>query len=185
VGVPKVDLNDSPGSPLTAVLLHPHPDMGGNRFNHVIHALYEALPEGGFSAARFDFTSSDVGLAAHEAAAVVEQCSTTGAVVVVGYSFGAGVALHVTGPAVVGWVLVAPYLGGALGEAGADQRPKLVLVAERDQWSPPSRVQPIAAPWPNTTVTTIAGADHFLAGRTAPVVGAALEWLGTLSGRAT
>lgn len=184
MGVPTVDINDSPGSPLTAVLLHPHPDMGGNRYNHVIDVLYQSLPKGGYTAARFDFSSSDVGVAAQEAAAVVEQCSS-GPVAVVGYSFGAAVALHLTDAAIAGWLLVAPYLGGVPGAVISDPRPKLLLVAERDQWSPPSRVQPLVEAWPTTTVRTIAGADHFLAGCTGPVVDKALEWLGALSTRAT
>jgi hypothetical protein len=35
---------ERPGTPATAVLLHSHPDMGGDRFHPVITALYERLP---------------------------------------------------------------------------------------------------------------------------------------------
>lgn len=176
MGAPVVDINDAPGATLTAVLLHPHPDMGGDRFNHVVDALYQTLPKRGFSTARFDFSSSDLETATGEAAAVLDQLGRTRAALI-GYSFGAAVALEVTGPRVLGWVLVAPYLLGAGAGAALDPRPKLLLVPEHDQWSPPGRAGPLTAGWASTTMATVAGADHFLAGRTAPVVDAALDWL--------
>ncbi len=174
-----IDVNDAPGASLTAVLLHPHPDMGGDRFNHVVDALYQSLPERGFRAARFDFSSSDIATATAEAEAVVEQCSD-GRIVLIGYSFGAAIALRVTHERVMGWLLVAPYLPGGGTAAALDARPKRLLVPDRDQWSPPARVQPLVEQWANATMTTVAGADHFLVGRTAPVVDAALDWLGAL-----
>jgi alpha/beta superfamily hydrolase len=180
VGTPVVDINDSPGSPLTAVLLHPHPDMGGDRFNHVVDTLYHSLAKGGYTTARFDFSSSDMRVATAEAADVVDGCGD-GPLALVGYSFGASVALHLTDSRLVGWMSVAPYLTETPGGAAADPRPKLLLVPERDQWSPPARVLPLTEHWANTTVATVPGADHFLAGRTGPVVEAALAWLGGLS----
>jgi alpha/beta superfamily hydrolase len=183
VGTPVVDTNDAPGSPLTAVLLHPHPDMGGNRFNHVVDTLYRSLPAHGFTAARFDFSSSDIAVATAEVAAVVDACGP-GRAALIGYSFGAGVALRVTSPHVAGWFVVAPYLEpGADVGAASDPRPKRVLVAEQDQWCPPARVRPAVAGWANTSVTTLPGADHFLMGATAPVADAAAEWLTELSGQ--
>jgi uncharacterized protein len=182
VRAPAIDVNEAPGTPLTAVLLHPHPDMGGDRFNHVIDALYHALPKGGYTAARFDFSTSDIATASAEAAAVIDQLGAT-PIALVGYSFGAGVAVHVADARLVGWLLVAPYISGAVGAVAVDPRPKLVLVAEHDQWCPPSRLGPLAADWANTTVTTLAGTDHFLVGGTDTVVDAALTWLDDLSDR--
>jgi alpha/beta superfamily hydrolase len=183
VGTPAIDVNDVAGSALTAVLLHPHPAMGGDRFNHVVDAMFHSLPERGFSTARFDFGSSDVVAAAGEAEAVVDRCATD--VAVIGYSFGAGVALNVTSAPVVGWLLVAPYLPP--GEVGLarDQRPKRVLVAEHDQWCPPERALPEMADWINTDVAVLAGADHFLIGCTGAVVDAAVEWLRRVVTRTT
>ena len=183
MGTPAIDCNDAPGSPLTVVLLHPHPAMGGDRFNHVVDALFHALPPQGFSTARFDFGSSDVMAAAAEADAVVEQCATE--VAVIGYSFGAGVALNVSGAPVVGWLLVAPYLPpGAVGIA-RDERPKRVLVAEHDQWCPPERALPATAAWANIDVAVLAGADHFLAGATGAILDLAVEWLRRVATRTT
>ena len=44
------------------------------------------------------------------------------------------------------------------------RQPTLVLVAEHDQFCPPSAVEPIVATWPDATIEIIASADHFLAG---------------------
>jgi alpha/beta superfamily hydrolase len=181
VGSPVVDLSAAPGHTLTAVLLHPHPDMGGDRLNHVVDALYRSLPTGGFSAARFDFSSSAPETAVAETAAVVDQCAGS-RMALIGYSFGAGIAVQVTDPRVLGWMLVAPYAGaGPAPAGGVDQRPKLVLVAEDDQWTPPARAEALVAGWPNTTLRTLPGADHFLHGATGAVVEAALDWLRGLS----
>ena len=49
-----------------AVLLHPHPDMGGDRFNNVVSELYRALPPAGVTAIRFDFSSSKIDVSAEE-----------------------------------------------------------------------------------------------------------------------
>ncbi len=173
---PAIDVNEAPGSALTAVLLHPHPDMGGDRFNHVVDALYHGLPKSGTRAVRFDFSSSDLSAATAEAESVVDRCGE-GAVLLVGYSFGAAIALRVTAPRVTAWALVAPYLSGDTGAAAGDLRPKLLLVPERDQWSPPARVQALAEGWPSTTIRTLPGADHFLVGQTGLVVDATLAWL--------
>ena len=175
MATPPVDVNEAPGSALTAVLLHPHPDMGGDRFNHVVDALYQGLPKNGTRAVRFDFSSSDVLAATAEAKSVIDSCE--GAVILVGYSFGAAIALRVTAPSVAAWALVAPYLSGETGAAARDPRRKLLLVPERDQWSPPARVEALAEGWPNTTIRTLPGADHFLVGHTGPVVDATLAWL--------
>jgi alpha/beta superfamily hydrolase len=181
VGTPAVDLSAAPGPTLTAVLLHPHPDMGGDRLNHVVDALYRSLPKGGFTAARFDFSSSDPETAVAETAAVVDQCAGS-RVALIGYSFGAGIAVQVTDPRVLGWMLVAPYAGaGPAPAGGVDQRPKLVLVAEHDQWTPLHRAEAMVTGWANTTVRALTGADHFLDGATGAVVDAALDWLRVLA----
>jgi hypothetical protein len=64
--------------------------------------------------------------------------------------------------------------------AGGDPRPKLVLVPEHDQFSPPARTGPAVSGWRETTVEVIPGADHFLSGATDMVVSHALGWLGEI-----
>ena len=50
---------------MRCVLLHPHPDLGGNQHNNVIAVLFDALED----AVRFDFVSSDLDVAAGQVVA--------------------------------------------------------------------------------------------------------------------
>jgi alpha/beta superfamily hydrolase len=76
------------------VLLHPHPDLGGDQHNNVVSALYATLDD----AVRFDFASSDLSVATGQ---VLEQLDA-GPAWLVGYSFGGGVAALVDDPRVLG-----------------------------------------------------------------------------------
>jgi len=168
-----------PDARAAAVLLHPHPEFGGNRFNIVIEALYRALPAAGVTAVRFDFSSADLTEAAAEAVEALRE-SGTRPLVLAGYSFGADVAASIADPRLAGWLLVAPplrMLPVDAFEAGRDQRPTRVLVPEHDQFSPPARTVPAIKDWVNTTVDVVPGADHFLAGATDVVVAEALDWV--------
>ena len=177
-----IDWNPAEAPSAAAVLLHPHPDMGGDRLNHVVDALYRGLPPAGVSAARFDFSSSDPVIAAREVSDALDAVRAQGGqgpLVVTGYSFGADIAATVDDGRVAGWVLVAPPLRAVAPAAmliASDARPKLVLVPERDQFSPPARAREITTGWTSTTISVVPDADHFLAGSTAVVVEAALAW---------
>ncbi len=142
----------------TAVLLHPHPDMGGNRYNNVVDALYRALPPAGVTALRFDFSSSAVDVATAE---TVEMLDVTGPAYLLGYSFGAGIASTVVDQRVLGRCLIAP-------PASMLVERDYVIAAEHDQFFPPSDLAPDAV---------VAGADHFFAGRTDAVVDACVAFL--------
>jgi uncharacterized protein len=158
------------------VLLHPHPDFGGDRYNHVVDALYRRLPAAGVSALRFDFGSGDAAVAVAEAGAAIAAAPDP-AVVLIGYSFGADVALGVSDQRVAGWFLVAPPLRLVdPASVGADSRPKALLVPEFDQYSPPARTRQVVREWRHATVDTVPGADHFLIGSTGAVVDAAVAW---------
>jgi alpha/beta superfamily hydrolase len=151
-----------------AVLLHPHPDYGGDRYNHVISTLYQALPAAGVSCARFDFSSSDPATAAVEAVAAIDavaarQATTT--LFLVGYSFGGDIALSVGDERITGWFVVAAPLAIVAPDqmaAARDPRPKNLAVPERDQFSTPDRTREATSAWPAATVTVIPGAEHFL-----------------------
>src|SRR5262245_59045092 len=82
------------------LLLHPHPDYGGNQYNNVIAGLYAVLP----GAVRFDFASPDLTVATGQ----VREHLDAGPAWLVGYSFGGGVAALVDDPRVLGWCLIAP-----------------------------------------------------------------------------
>ena len=161
-----------------AVLLHPHPDFGGDRFNAVIDELYRRLPLAGISTIRFDFSSSELPIAAAETVEVFNHVDTR-PLALVGYSFGADVASTVDDERIAGWFLIAPPFvdGRRPRPIATDARPKGLLLPEHDQYSPPGRGAHIAAKWVNTSVGTVLGADHFLMGHTGEVVDEALRWL--------
>ena len=176
-----------------AILCHPHPQYGGNRLDHVVGALFSALPAVGIAALRFDFRPEFGGGVAEvrDAAAAIGELAREVPdvpIIAVGYSFGAIVVLGL-GPSegmagtatahMVGKVLVAPPL--AMMDIGpASLVPTLVLTPEHDQFTPPEAAEPIVADWGDATFAAIPMADHFLHGRTDAVVGAVLPWIDDL-----
>jgi alpha/beta superfamily hydrolase len=155
---------------MRCVLLHPHPDHGGNQHNNVISALFTALE----NPVRFDFASSDLGVATGQVLEHLED----GPAWLVGYSFGGGVASLVDDRRVLGWCLVTPALAMVDPVIGADPRPKLVLAAEHDTFFPPAALHDATAGWAATTHETIAAADHFLRGHEPDVANRCAAWLG-------
>ena len=173
-----------------AVLLHPHPDMGGNRFNIVVDALYRRLPPAGVAAARFDFSSSKPAVAAAEVADALDDVGGRfhGPLLLIGYSFGADIATTIGegDDRLAGWFLIAPPLRIVAPETmvvATDPRPKGLAVGDDDQFCPPARAAEVTKEWPNTTLTTVAGADHFFATATATVADQALAWAERAIGR--
>jgi alpha/beta superfamily hydrolase len=167
-----------------AVLLHPHPDYGGNLWHPFVDELYRRLPAIGATAVRFDFSTSAVAAARGEVVTAIDQSSSGELepavlpVLLVGYSFGAGVAAGVDDERIAGWYLLAPpavMLAGAV--IGDDPRPKRIVQPEWDQFSPPEVVASEVADWRATSVGIALGADHFLAGHVAAVVAGAVEWV--------
>ncbi|MGH9187630.1 MAG: alpha/beta hydrolase [Acidimicrobiales bacterium] len=170
-----------------AVLLHPHPDFGGDRHNLVVDALYRALPAEGVTAVRFDFPSADPELARRATVGALDplaaHVSAGAPLFLAGYSYGADIALTVTDERLAGWFLVAPplaFLPARRLTARAEPRPKAVVVPEHDQFSVPGRTTEATQAWLNTTLTTIPGGDHFLVGHTALVVEECLRFVATL-----
>ena len=165
-----------------AVLCHPHPQYGGNRFNAVVEALFAVLPAAGFTALRFDFRSAHGGGVAERLDVVaaldaVDERSGAPAGLprfVVGYSFGAVVALCTVDPRIAGVVAIAPPLST---DSVAPLPPVLVLTASNDQFCRPDRAQQIVSQWPDAQFEVIDGADHFLHGRTAEVSERTAAWL--------
>jgi alpha/beta superfamily hydrolase len=163
-----------------AVLLHPHPDFGGDRFHPFVEALFRGLPDIGINAIRFDFSSAALSVACDEALAAIDE----GAVrwpqlpaVVAGYSFGAGIAVSIGDDRIAGWYLLAPPVAMlSAATIGNDSRPKAVVVPEHDQFSPPAVVAQVVAGWEMTTVTTLPKTDHFL-GAVQPIAESALHWI--------
>jgi len=166
-----------------AVLLHPHPDMGGDRFNNVVSELYRTLPAAGVVTIRFDFSTSRIDAAASEALEAldvldaVDELPAEVARLLVGYSFGGGVAATITDERLAGWFLVAPAISTVEPTIGGDPRPKAIVTAQHDQFFPPDDVEAMTAGWQGCEVTSVAGADHFFVGRTDVVAERCLEWI--------
>jgi alpha/beta superfamily hydrolase len=174
-----IDVNSPHDAWAAAVLLHPHPDMGGNRFNAVVDALYRALPIAGVAAARFDFSSSDRALATKQTVEVIDLIPTR-PLVLVGYSFGAAIATMVNDDRLAGWFLIAPPLRLVTADQstiGADPRPKALAVPEFDQFTPPAEAAEATQGWINTILHPLPGADHFLSGGLDDVVAQVLSWI--------
>jgi uncharacterized protein len=165
-----------------AVVCHPHPAYGGDRHNVVVDRIFRNLAEAGLTVLRFDFRDTgsdeqrDVLAAVDEVVRHLEQGQPLW---LVGYSFGADIALSVGHERVAGWAAVAPPLrfGGPACPAGGDRRPVLILAARHDQFIPPDQLREVAASWPDATVTVVEGTDHFLAGAANRVAEAVLDWL--------
>jgi len=178
------------------VICHPHPQFGGDRFNPVVDALFAALPAAGYAAMRFDFRGVNASEGRHgggvdermdalAALEAMEPFAGEGPLVLIGYSFGALVALDVTHPRLDAWVAVAPPLGmtEAASVAATDPRPKLLLVPANDQFSPPSASATRVAGWLNVTQEVIDAADHFLGGRTVAVAARTAGFVSALAAR--
>jgi hypothetical protein len=175
------DLAEAEGEPLGGVVIcHPHPLRGGDRFNVVVDAMFVAFVASGFHALRFDFRAEHGGGVAERldvVAALDELASKYPGLPLhaAGYSFGAAVSLSVDDDRITTKIAVAPPLSHM--DVDPPRQPTLVLVAEHDQFCPPSAVEPIVANWPDVAIEIIASADHFLAGRASTTAATAAAWL--------
>jgi hypothetical protein len=140
-----VEMNIADEATGLAVLLHPHPHFGGNRFHPFIDGLFRRLPDVAVTAIRFDFASAEPPAARQEVVAALDQASarwTELPVFLVGYSFGAGIAAEIADRRIAGWYLLAPptaMLSGATiggrstteGDRGSRTRPVLTSGVDR------------------------------------------------------
>jgi hypothetical protein len=178
-----------------AVLCHPHPQFGGSMRSIVISALFVALPEAGVTCLRFNFRGVEGSTGAfdtgrgerHDAMAAIgslsDQLAARTPLVLVGWSFGADIALSIRDPAISAWIAIAPPLHYTLGlaELASDPRPKLVALAEHDEYRPPADVIALASRWAGTQIEIVPGASHFFVGRTDRLVELVLGFVGSLS----
>lgn len=164
-----------------AIVCHPHPQYGGNRFNNVVDALFTMLPTLGITTLRFDFRA-DFALGEGEtvdalaAIDAVTEVAPGAPVIATGYSFGAMIALGLDDERVSRRILVAPPLGRMELRTGRPV-PTLVLTPQHDQFAPPDVVEPIVTAWSSTTFETIPSADHFVLGRADWTAERAAAWL--------
>ena len=173
-----------PGAVAGAVVCHPHPQYGGDMDNPVVTAVADALAGRGLAALRFNFRGvgrsqgtydggrGEVDDARAALAALVARLPERAPIALVGYSFGAAVALRAAADGVATRVVaIAPPLALLEPDAlAALARPLTVVVGDRDQFCPIDRLAALGL-----TLRRVAGADHFLAGREREVAGAVLD----------
>ena len=176
------------------VICHPHPLHGGSMHTPVGDALFRGLPAAGVAALRFNFRGVGQSQGTHDEG-TAEQLDVVAAIdllagqqptvplIVAGWSFGADVSLAVVDERIAGWVAIAPPLRVLPAEqfaAGTDARPKRLLVPEHDQFNPPASAAERTQAWANTTLHTVAQADHFLAGKLSELVEQAGDFVNTI-----
>ena len=179
----------------TAVLCHPHPQYGGTMRSIVISALFESLPTHGIACLRFNFRGVEHSEGAYaegrdEPIDVLTALDTAsvegvnGPLALIGWSFGADMALGIDDARIAGWVGIAPPLRfrpeHAYDSVGSDARPKLLVLAAHDEFRSPAEIEAQTSTWLSTRRETVAGASHFFVGRTERVVALAAEFVETL-----
>jgi alpha/beta superfamily hydrolase len=166
-----------------AVVVHPHPAMGGDRHHPLVVAIAEGLAQRGIVALRPDLTDPDPATSASRlailAADMVDEVG--GDLVLVGYSWGSLVVAMTAPSQLVARALVAPPVATAdLGQG--DGTPTLVLVPAHDQYGGPTAVRAAIGGWEAATIEVVEGADHFLAGAVTRVADRVVAWtLATLT----
>jgi uncharacterized protein len=163
-----------------AVLCHPHPEYGGSMDNAVVVTAAGALVARGFATLRFNFGGvgrsggsfsggpAEVDDARAALGALAETLRPDDSLVLLGYSFGAWVALRAAaGTSLRHVVAIGPPLDFLdWSFLGAVSAPITFVVGERDQFcaaAPLARV--LAAQAGRIDLRRIAGADHFFVGR--------------------
>jgi alpha/beta superfamily hydrolase len=167
-----------------AVVLHPHPAMGGDRHHPLVVAVCDGLAAAGVAALRVDLRDPDVDASAQTVEAIAADLRRdTGAdrVVLVGYSWGSAVAARATPTGLLARVLVAPPAAMLGSDLAAGLRsssvPALLLVPAHDQYGPPDEVCAALGDSPNAAIEVVEGTDHFLAGAVARIATRAVAWI--------
>lgn len=181
------------GRDMGVVLCHPHPLRGGNMYNNVVYGVARALWEYDVATLRFNFRGTGASQGMHgdgategaDVAAAVTyllHCQPVAHLVVLGYSFGAGVGLlaGAADPRVTALIGIAPPVARRdFSPLLSCTKPKLLVVGDRDQVCPLSTLQALLARCPEPkTLTVLPGADHFFLGREAEIAQAVVDFLG-------
>ena len=162
-----------------AVVLHPHPGMGGDRHHPLVVALAEGLSAAGVAALRLDLRDPSVPGAsqalAAEAGALREEVGVD-RLLLVGYSWGAAVVARTSAAGTLG--------AGPRGPAGHDAGPPAATGACPRARAGARPVRPAgrgrprhSVGWPDATVEVVDGCDHFLAGAIGRITDRAVDWV--------
>ena len=177
------------------VLCHPHPQYGGTMRSIVIGALFDALPRHGVTCLRFNFRGVQRSEGVHDfgnlervdaetaVSALAVRLPPGTPLILTGWSFGADMALSVRDQRVTAWMAIAPPLASVhdLDGLATDPRPKLLALAQHDEYRDPAEVTEVAEHWANTDVHVVGGASHFFMGRTDRLVELAAGYVDRLT----
>ncbi len=168
------------------MLCHPHPLYGGTMRSLVVSALFDALPRLGIDCLRFNYRGVERSTGAYDEGrgerhdvraaldALASELPTGVPLVLVGWSFGADLALATHDSRLAGWIGIAPPVrfvsADDLGSVATDRRPKLLVLAEHDEFRDPAWVREHTADWTETDCEVVPGASHFFVGRTDRVI---------------
>lgn len=164
------------------VVCHPHPEYGGDMDNPVVMAAVGGCVESGWAALRFNFggvgrSGGRYGGGPDEVRDVAAAVAALRAVApgvplgIAGYSFGAWVGARAACDLVDVRLVIAiapPMRIFDWGFASGLAAPLSVIVGDRDGFCPGDRL----AALPCASISRLAGADHFLAGRDAEIASA-------------
>jgi alpha/beta superfamily hydrolase len=153
---------------ISAVVMHPHPQYGGDMDNHVVMALCAALRGAGATTLRFNFRGTGCSEGAYDggrgeeddARAAITWLRTErpqDALLIAGYSFGAMVATAIADefPA-AGVVLVSPPIG--YSEMRFPNARTLIVTGARDPIAPAEKLRELKDD--TTRVVIVSEADH-------------------------
>lgn len=177
-----------------AIVCHPHTLMGGNMGNGIVVSMCLELAVNGWAALRFNFRGAGGSDGSFDEG-TGEMDDVQGAVeflfvqteidpdelAVMGYSFGAGVALRhaardhrlrrMVAIALVQQHYDDPFLHG-------DRRPKLFIAGEDDPWAPAEALSRyVERLEPPKKLHIVHGADHLFSGHVDEVTGVVIDWL--------
>lgn len=189
-------------APFAALVCHPHPVFGGNLHNKVVYHAMKALnaPEWGIGwpVLRFNFRGAGMSQGVHDGEAESGDVLAALAwlerefqrpLVVVGFSFGAAMALraccrpkppHHDVRALVALGLPVQVEGPAYEYSFLENLtlPKLFLSGDRDPFSPPAELaQVVATAAEPKRLISLPGADHFFTGQLEPMQQAIADWM--------
>jgi alpha/beta superfamily hydrolase len=170
-----------------AVICHPHPLHGGSKDHPLLWAIRADLSHRGFGVLSFNFRGVMGSGGAHDhgigelrdvrAAIGLARARAPGPILLVGWSFGANVALRagveddrVAALALVGMPLAADRLPELPplppnGSLASYDRPVVLLSGDADPYSPAGELRILGRKLPDATVDVRAGANHYFTRR--------------------
>ena len=184
----------------SAVICHAHPRHGGSKDHPILWAIRNELAQRGLAVLAFNFRGTMRSGGTHgggrsetkDVAAAIGRArlEADGPTVVVGWSFGANVALReaLEDDRVAALALVGLPLEHTLdipeapspAELRQFRPPVLLLAGEQDEYAPEPRMRQLASAFRNPEVAIVPGTDHYLWRRereAAAIVGAFAEGL--------